>query len=152
MTGELKMVQRTCTLRRSSGESHRGLTLVEVVVSTMIVGLMTVASLHTLGAATRSSLTTGDRAVALGLADDLMAEILSAPYDDLDDYHNYNEALAGDHAGWIRRATVQRVKPADVTQATPGNADQGAKRIRVYITLNSQQLAEQFAIRTSDDE
>ena len=57
-------------------------------MSTLIVGLMTVASLHTLGAATRSSMSTGDRAVALGLADDLMAEILAAPYDDLDDYHN----------------------------------------------------------------
>lgn len=128
-----------------------GLTLVEVVVSTLIVGLMTVASLHTLGAATRSSLSTGDRAVALGLADDLMAEILAAEYDNLEDFDNYSESLAGDHAGWTRRATVQRVKPADVTQATAGNADQGAKRIRVYIEHDGRELAEQFAVRTSDE-
>jgi Tfp pilus assembly protein PilV len=126
-----------------------GLTLVEVVTSTLIVGMMTVAALHTLGAATRSSTSTGDRAVAIGLADDLMAEIIAAEYDDLDDHHNHNEALAGDFAGWTRHATVQRVRPADVTQATPGNTDQGIKRIRVYIQHDGRQIAEQYAIRTS---
>jgi Tfp pilus assembly protein PilV len=131
---------------------RQGLTLIEVVISTLIVGLMTVASLHTLGAATRSSLSTGDRAVAMGLADDLMAEILVAEYDDLDDYHNHNEPLAGDHTGWTRRATVQRVQPVNVTQTTPGNADQGVKRIRVYIEYEGRELAEQYAIRTSDEE
>lgn len=141
---------RRCKNRQITA-SRNGLTLVEVVISTLIVGLMTVASLHTLGAATRSSTSTGDRAVALGLADDLMAEILAEEYDDLEDYHNYNQALAGDHAGWTRRATVQRVQIANVTQATAGNADQGVKRIRVYITYNGRELAEQFAIRTSDE-
>jgi len=95
---------------------HRrfGLTLVEVVVSTLIVGVMTIAALNALGAATRSSTTAGDRAIALGLADDLMAEILRVAYsdpdetpefgpessegagprtafDDVDDFHNWNQ-------------------------------------------------------------
>ena len=91
---------------------RRGLTLIEVVVSTMIVGMMTVAALNSLGAATRSGMSTGNRAVALGLADDLMAEILTAEYDDLDDFHNHNEPLAGDHAGW----TLSRHGPASVAR------------------------------------
>ena len=55
---------------------HRaGLSLIEVVASTMIVGLMAVAALNSLGAATRSSESIGNRAVAMGLADELMSEI-----------------------------------------------------------------------------
>lgn len=64
---------------------RRALTLLEVVVSTLIVGVMTVAALNTLGAVTRSSQSFGDRAVALGLAEDLMAEILQASYKDPDE-------------------------------------------------------------------
>lgn len=58
------------------------LSLIEVVASTMIVGMMAVAALNSLGAATQSSQSIGNRAVALGLADDLMAEILQAAYND----------------------------------------------------------------------
>ena len=61
------------------------MTLIEVVASTMIVGLMSVAALNGLGAVTRSSEAIGNRAIALGLADDLMAEILPLPYSDPSD-------------------------------------------------------------------
>jgi hypothetical protein len=87
----------------------------EVVASTMIVGLMSVAALNGLGAATRSAESIGNRAIALGLADDLMAEILPLPYsdpndtpvfgpegaessgprsafDDVDDFHGWNQS------------------------------------------------------------
>ncbi len=63
---------------------RKALTLVEVVVSTLIVGVMTVAALNTLGAATRSGMSAGNRAIAMGLADELMAEILATRYGDLD--------------------------------------------------------------------
>jgi hypothetical protein len=75
---------------------------------------MTVAALNSLGVATRSAESIGNRAVALGLADDLMSEILQLPYsdpdstptmgaetgettgtryafDDVDDYHGWSE-------------------------------------------------------------
>src|SRR5262245_37798350 len=61
-----------------------GLTLIEVVASTMIVGLMAVASLNALAAATKSSNSIGNRAIAAGLADELMAEISMQPYSDPD--------------------------------------------------------------------
>ncbi|MEX2316417.1 MAG: type II secretion system protein [Pirellulales bacterium] len=64
---------------------RRALTLIEVVASTMIVGLMSVAALDGLGAATRSAESIGNRAIALGLADDLMAEILPLAYSDPND-------------------------------------------------------------------
>src|SRR6478735_1612641 len=65
--------------------SRPGLTLIEVVASTMIVGLMSVAALNGLGAVTQSAESIGNRAIALGLADDLMAEILPLPYSDPND-------------------------------------------------------------------
>ena len=93
----------------------RGLSLIEVVASTLIVGVMAVAALNSLGAATRSSNSIGNRAVALGLADELMSEILQAAYrepdgaagmgadtgetsgpcsvfDDVDDYQGWNKS------------------------------------------------------------
>jgi Tfp pilus assembly protein PilV len=199
----------------------------EVVVSTLIVGVMTVAALNGLGSTTRSSELAGNRGIAAGLADDLMAEILSAPYsdpsgtavfglesgesngsraafDDVDDYNGwteqppqpknfrgvYNNATSyavGDSVTyldlyyictqsttgnlptnaaywmntlkigeqrneWRRSVTVQRVVPANPTQATPGNTEQGAKRIRVVIECDNVVLAEQNALVTDTDE
>jgi type II secretory pathway pseudopilin PulG len=80
----------------------------------MIVGLMAVAALNSLGAATRSALSAGNRAVAVGLADELISEAMDLAYrdpdevpifgredgetsgprnlfDDIDDYHAWDE-------------------------------------------------------------
>jgi len=157
------------------------LTLVEVVVSTLIVGLMTVAALEGLGATTRSSQSAGNRGIALGLADDLMAEILVTAYsdpngsavfglepgeaaprvnfDDVDDFNGWNESppkaadgsTIADRTEYRRRVTVQRVVPTNPTQATSGT-DQGVKQICVTIECNNVVLAKQFAIVTDTDE
>jgi len=70
-----------CRTRRG----RRAMSLMEVVAATLIVGVMSVVALNGLGAATRSAESIGNRAVALGLADDLMAEILPMAYRDPDD-------------------------------------------------------------------
>ena len=157
------------------------LTLVEVVVSTLIVGLMTVAALDGLGAATRSSYSAGNRGVAQGLADDLMAEVLATAYsdpngsavfgleagesaprvnfDDVDDFNAWNQkppqaadgTTIADRTDWRQRVTVERVVPTNPTQATPGSTDQGAKRICVKIEYKDVVLAEQYAIVTDTD-
>jgi Tfp pilus assembly protein PilV len=158
-----------------------GLTLVEVVMSTLIVGVMTVAALNALGAATQSGATAGERAIAYGLADDLMAEILQSAYsdpdetpefgpedgedastradfDDVDDFNGWNSlppesrdgtALA-DRANWRRRVVVTHVVPTNPSQATSGNADQGAKRIRVIVEYKGVVIIEQYAVRTDN--
>jgi type II secretory pathway pseudopilin PulG len=160
--------------------SRIGLTLVEVVASTMIVGVMAVAALNTLGAATRSSQSIGDRAVAQGLADELMAEIMQSAYaepsgaatfgpdgaepsgpraafDDIDDYHGWKATPPQFRSGAIipdRADWQQRVIVARVVPDDPtqtSNTETGAKRIRVLIDFQGQVLAEQVAVRTDTD-
>jgi hypothetical protein len=151
-------------------------------VSTLIVGLMTVAALDGLGATTRSSELAGNRGIALGLADDLMAEILVTAYsdpsgsaefglepgeaaprvnfDDVDDFHGWNQTppkaadgtTIADRANYRQRVTIQRVVPTDPTQATPSDTEQGAKRICVIIEYDDVVLAEQYAVVTDADE
>jgi MSHA pilin protein MshD len=162
--------------------SRRALTLFEVVASTMIVGMMAVAALNALGAATKSADSIGNRAVALGLADELMSEIVQAAYndpnqtpilgresgeaatprsgfDDVDDYTGWNQSppqyrdgtIIPDRTNWRQKVTIAYVQPGNPTLATPGNADQGAKRINVTIEFNGKVLAEQYAIRSNTD-
>jgi len=158
-----------------------GLSLIEVVASTMIVGMMAVAALNSLGAATRSSESIGNRAVALGLADELMAEIMQAPYedptqpvafgretgeaasprsafDDVDDYDGWNQSPPQYRDGTVMPDRAHWRHRVLVRRVTPSNptqtsaTDQGAKRIQVVIEFDNQVLAEQFAVRTNTDE
>jgi hypothetical protein len=152
---------------------------VEVVASTLIVGVMTVAALNALGAATTSSSWAAKRAIAAGLADDLMAEIMQQayrepddpplfglesgeglsnrlPFDDVDDYHNWNKTpprarngdTIDDRSDWNRSVTVTFVEPSNPSQATAGNVDKGAKRVHVVVKYRGETVAERFAIRT----
>ena len=165
----------------SSAHSRCGLTLMEVVISTMIVGFMTVAALNGLGSATRSGNLAGNRGIAHALADDLMSEILgklysepsgaasigldsgeAAPrtnFDDVDDYHNWNskppKTASGttipNRANFRQRVTVEKVSPSDPTQTVAG-ADQGAKRICVTIECDNVELARRYAVVTDSVE
>jgi type II secretory pathway pseudopilin PulG len=158
----------------------RGLTLVEVVASTMIVGLMAVATLNALGAATKSANSIGNRAVAAGMADELMSEIMMQSYsdpdgspifgresgesnvrsafDDVDDYNGWNASppqyrdgtTIPDRTGWRQRVTVAYVVPTTLTQTSA--TDQGAKGIRVQIEYQNVVLADQYALRTNLDD
>jgi MSHA pilin protein MshD len=177
----LRIIARTPKSEIRNSKS-RGLTLFEVVASTLIVGMMAVAALNSLGAATRSADSIGNRAVAMGLADELMAEILQTAYseptatpafgpegaesagprsafDDVDDYNSWNQSppkyrdgtTIPDRTNWRHKVQVSYVQPANPTLATPGNTDQGAKRIKVTIEFKNNVLAEQFAVRTATD-
>lgn len=157
-----------------------GLTLIEVVASTMIVSLMAVAALNALAAATKSSNSIGNRAVAAGLADDLMSEILMQPYsdsdgsptfghesgestnirsacDDVDDYDGWNAKPPQYRDGTVipdRTDWRQRVAVSYVTPTNPTQSsatDQGVKRIRVTIEYKDVVLADQYTVRTNTD-
>jgi len=146
----------------------------------MIVGMMAVATLNALGAATKSSDTIGNRAIAAGLADELMSEIVQQPYsdpdgsnlfgresgesasprsafDDLDDYNTWNVTPPQYRDGTTisnRTNWRQRVEITRVTPSNPtqtSNTEQGAKRIRVIIEYQNQVLADQSSIRTNTD-
>ena len=159
-----------------------GLTLLEVVISTLIVGMMTVAALNGLGAATRSGDSAGNQAIALGLADDLLSEILATSYsdpsgttnfglesgeaaprsnfDDVDDFNNWNQkppqnadgTTIPDRTRFRRRVTVERVEPTNPAHATSGNTEQGAKRICVTVECNDVVLAKQYAVVTDNQQ
>jgi len=61
---------------------RRAFTLVEAVVSVLIVGGMTVGALHAVAASKTLSIRAGEKTEAMSLATDLMAEILSQAYED----------------------------------------------------------------------
>jgi MSHA pilin protein MshD len=158
-----------------------GLTLIEVVASTMIVGLMAVAALDALAAATKSSNSIGNRAVAAALADELLSEIVTQPYSDPDGSavfgHESGESTnvrsafddIDDYDGWVasppqyRDGTAipdrtnwrQRVTVNYVSPtnlAQTGSSDLGVKRIRVQIEYQNRVLADQYAFRTDTDQ
>lgn len=147
----------------------------------MIVGLMAVAALNALGAATLSANSIGNRAVASGLADDLMAEILMQSYidpdgsavfghesgesssprsafDDVDDYDGWNVSPPQYRDGTPipdRTSWRETVQVAYVVPTNPTQAsatDQGAKRIHITIQYQNEVLAEQYAVRTDSDQ
>jgi prepilin-type N-terminal cleavage/methylation domain-containing protein len=157
---------------------RRAFSLIEVIASTMIVGLMMVAALNSLGAATRSAESIGNRAVALALADELMSEIVQLPYadptqagvfgresgeaasprsgfDDVDDYNGWNQSPPQYRDGTLIpdrekwRHSVQVRRVLPADPTQPSATDQGAKLIYVAIQYDNQVLAEQIAIRTN---
>jgi MSHA pilin protein MshD len=172
----------TPTIRGGAArQRNSGFTLVEVVVSTLIVGLLMVAELNTLVSATSSSESAGNRAVALGLADDLTAEILKAKYvdpgssptfgpetgesgtsraafNDVDDYNGWSEQppQAKDGTAMTDRSDWKRRVTVDwVTVSDPTKTsatETGLKRIRVDVDFQGTNVIEQTAIRTDTDQ
>ena len=177
----LPQPQQSTPIVGTTIKDRTALTLVEVVVSTLIVGVMTVAALNALGAATRSGMSARNRAIAQGMADQLMAETLAVAYsdpdgaadfglesgeaaprinfDDVDDFNGWNcqppqysdGTVMADRDDFRQRVTVQRAVPTNVVQAPSGSTDSGAKRIVVTIEYEGTELAEQIVVRTDTD-
>jgi MSHA pilin protein MshD len=166
---------------KPNGPQRAALSLIEVVASTMIVGMMSVAALNSLGAATKSSQSIGNRAVALGLADELMAEIVQenyeeptqtvtfgresgesatvrSTYDDVDDYNGWNQSPPRYRDGTVmpsRGGWRHRVVITRVSPSDPSQAvftEQGAKLIWVIIEYDNVVVDEQYTVRTDLDE
>ena len=72
----LAVVNHTCERFRGRG-GQGGFTLIEVVISTLLTGVVMVAALNSLGAATKGSLEGSRRGQAMTLAAELMAEIVA---------------------------------------------------------------------------
>ena len=64
----------------NSSRRRLGLSLIEVVVSTLLMGLILVAALRTVGASIQTGVDTADRGKAVMLAEHLLSEILQSDY------------------------------------------------------------------------
>ncbi len=144
--------------------TNRGLSLVEVVVSTLIVGVMLVASLDTLGAVFRTQRMNAARLSGPGLAREMMAEVLShnyedpdvpagnfgtetgesgatrAAFDDVDDYDNWNPSSPVAKDGTVHAGYTDWDRRVYVDWVSPSNtannllSETGLKRISVVVT------------------
>ena len=134
---------------RDSGTTRRrlrraGFSLTEIVVSTLIVGLLLVAAMRSLGAAIRGSRTTANQGQAVTLAGGLMAEILAAAYvdpgdkakfgveadedsdsrvdfDDVDDYHGWDASSPQTKDGQVLPGRDYWRRQVTVRYAGPDN-------------------------------
>lgn len=169
------MTRRTRpTLRRS------GLSFVEVVISTMVVGLILVASLKTVGAVLRQRTSLADDQRAYLLGEQLMSEILEneylepdttpgfgtetgesssdrTNYDDVDDFHGWNAAPPTHRDGSAisgladwKREVVVEWVDPDDPKTAVG-ADQGVKRITVGVRKSGKLLATLQSLQTDHD-
>jgi len=157
--------------------ARSGLTLLEVTVSTLLVGLLLVTSLRAVGAVLRFRSGSSDTQRGLLLADDLTAEILGQEYiepveapvfgrelsemlngrtafDDVDDYHLWSRSPPEDRDGNQLAGFSGWSRSVAVEWVNPSNpsltvlSDQGAKRITVTVSKNGTVAATLQALRT----
>ncbi len=153
-----------------------GFTLVEAVISIVLVGVLLVAAINTLGATAVSKRNIEHQALGYTLAADLMAEILSQAYEEPDDTPEFGresgESGGGrmdwddvdDYDGWS--ATPPETKDeepldgydqwtrsvevafVDPTSLNDLGGNTGVKRITVTASFNGVPAAELVAVRT----
>ncbi|MDP6543714.1 MAG: hypothetical protein QGH60_06945 [Phycisphaerae bacterium] len=148
--------------RSRSARRRAGITIIEAVLSTLVVSIMIVSVLQTLGSSAIADRVLAGQRIGPALASQLMAEILASnyedtggspvfglengeqggsrnKYDDVDDYHGWSSSVEDKDgvsisglSGWTRAATVQWVDPSNVSSVV--GSDAGLKRIIVTVT------------------
>ena len=151
---------------QNSTRLRRGLSMVEVVISTMLVAVVLVGAMDCVGGVLRGRVVTSESVRAMHLAQQLMVEILGQSYqepvdapvfgresessgdrldwDDVDDYDSWSssppEAKDGTALSnlddWQREVTVHWVDPNSLTVVS--GTDQGVKRITVLVRHNGE--------------
>ncbi|MCH2118809.1 MAG: hypothetical protein MK161_14040 [Pirellulales bacterium] len=156
--------------------TSRGVSLLETMISTLLVGVILVASMKTVGAVMQQRNSTTDDQQAVWLAQELLAEILEKEYadphstsptfgpeetgsrhnyNDVDDFHTWNkkppeqrDGTPLNHlAGWRRRVVVEYVDPDN--PAIPLDHDAGVKRITVNVYKNGRLLSRLQSLRST---
>lgn len=169
---------RVAAVAGSGAAAHgTAFTIVEAVISTIIVAVMLVAALSTVGASRLAQQRTSRFDRGRLLAEALMAEIRRQPYedpegsvvfgleagetgttredfDDVDDYHNWSESpptykdgSAVPQAEGWTR-TVTVQWVNSLDPSQPRTMESGAKRIKVTVSHNTVPQATLVAIRT----
>ena len=160
---------------------RRAFSLVEVVIATIIMGVLLVAAMQTVGHSVRAERSNADGCIGFRLAQQLMSEVLTAKYveadetpafgpeasetggtrsafDDVDDYHNWaaSPPQLQDGTEIPDRDDWQRgviVKYVNPNLLTQTIAtDLGVKRITVTVTRNGNVVATLVAVRTDTDQ
>ena len=153
----------------------RGITLVETVLSLLILGGAFVASLNTIASARGAQALVTQRQYGLTLAEDLMAEILAqgtykkglifgpeagetnsgrSSFDAIDDFHGWQSSPPTDPSGieidgaqdYTRSVKVRYVQLDNPD--TVSVSDKGVLRITVTVTYRSKDVATLVAYRT----
>ena len=165
------------SIGRIGPSARRGLTLVEAVVSMIIVSVMLVAALNTIGVSRTSQRKTGERSRGVLLAQQLTAEILQqnyeepddtptlgrepsesggdrANYDDVDDYDGWKSAPPEEKDGTQMPNLDGWERSVTVVWVNPADlgqlsvTDTKTKRITVTVTHSDVPVAELVALKT----
>ena len=155
---------------------RRGITLIETIISVLIVAGLFVAAVSTLGAARSAESRTAERLHAQALAEDLISEILAQPYDhptapalavadasgdtdrlgyqSLNDYHRWFSSPPRTPDGTPLTGYDDFSREVEITWADPttlasATSDTGVKRITVRVRRGDLLLAERVALRTA---
>ncbi len=161
---------------KSTAAKAGGFTLVESIISVLLVGAVLVAAMNTVGASQTGQYTSLERFGGNLLADSMIAEIVNQDYeepddipvfgreageiatqrdqwDDVDDYNGWSASPVQRRDGteitsseWSRRVTVDWVAPGDLSQIASGET--GAKKITVTINHRDRVIATRTAVRT----
>jgi len=166
-------------LRKKAAMNRRtpkGLSLLEAVVSTVLVGVLLVAALRTVGASVFTQYQSSERATAHMLADGLLAEILAknyrdtgssplfgreagesstskANYNDVDDYQGWSESPPQFADGSTMPDLTGWQRSVAVDWVDPLDLSQtqlwdtGAKRITVTVRHNNVVIMTRTAVR-----
>lgn len=150
--------------------------MIEIIVSTMLVGIVVVGAMSTLGASVRTQRAANDLITGPLLADQLLAEIMAMPYkdpeddsssiglnngeadtsrtdfDDVDDFDNWAPAQVQDRIGNVLNQYSGWTRTVDIgysNQLTGGIWiwDTGLKRITVCAISPTGVVTKRYALR-----
>lgn len=154
-----------------------GLSITEVIASTMLVSLVLIGALNCVAGITRGRMSTADGVKAGHLAAQLTAEILNqsysdpnetsvfgvegtenassrATFDDVDDYHGWTASPPRDDKNAEMSGLQGWQREVTITwvtaaaPATTAGTDQGLKKITVTVRKDGTILAQQVSIRS----
>lgn len=167
-----------CALHSNTASRRTGLSLVEVVVSTLMVGLLMTAAITSVGTATSSHRKTSEVSSARMLGHELMSEILDQAYeddmtptfglevdelsgtarqlfDDVDDYHGWTSSppVTADgtemtNSSRYGRSVTVQFVDPDDVDTVVGS-DMGVKRISVTVSFDGEDVFTLRTLRTS---
>lgn len=158
---------------------RRGFSVIEVAMSSLLVGAVLVASMQVTGQALMVQRDRAHMATAAFLAEGMLSEILLLPYmepgqtsdligrnsgeltnnrstfDDVDDYHNYTETPPKSLENVVLPGFAGWQRSVVVQWVNPNNLNQtqgsesGVKRVTVQVRRNGQLLATAIGIRSN---